>query len=308
MFQSLETMRDTLKDALGAATKGPRRLRKTIRALLKRGGPDHHIEPDLEPFPQMAYPTIDFFYWRPKGSLNFGDELGRTITELMLARKGATLFDETAARRLLTVGSIMHFAQPTRTVVWGSGRNSLVPDSEHVFEDLDVRAVRGPRTRDFLVRRGISVPEVFGDPALLLPTLCGNRFVPSRSADVVFVPNLHDYMTHVDLRNLGMQVIDPRQSWNKVISEIIKYKLVLASSLHGIIVAEAFNIPARYVRLSEREGLFKYEDYYEGTGRAMPSIARTINEGVAMGGEQPPVFDPEELIRAFPYDIWGIQP
>jgi pyruvyltransferase len=39
---------------------------------------------------------------------------------------------------------------------------------------------------------------------------------------------------------------------------------VLSSSLHGIVLAEAFRIPARMLRLTENEPLYKYQDYYEG--------------------------------------------
>ena len=39
---------------------------------------------------------------------------------------------------------------------------------------------------------------------------------------------------------------------------------MLSSSLHGIVLAEAFRIPARMLRLTENEPLYKYQDYYEG--------------------------------------------
>jgi pyruvyltransferase len=261
-------------------------------------------KPEVARFPDLPYPTVDLVYWREEDVVNFGDECSRTVVELMLARKGITIFDEVkASRRLTAIGSCLHFAK-NDTVVWGTGRNGAHPDWEHMFKRIDVRAVRGPRTREFLMSRGFEVPEVYGDPALLLPILTSGRFQRTGEFECGFVPNLNDYKEN---RNpeFGLPILDPRKSWNRTVAEILKYKFILASSLHGLIIAEAFGIPARYVRLTEHEGLFKYHDYYEGTGRIMGEYAHSIGQGLEMGGKELPTFDPSKLINAFPYDIWG---
>ncbi len=253
------------------------------------------------------YPTIDLFFWRPKEGVNFGDELSRTITELMLADRGFTLSDQVScARQLLAIGSVLHFAED-QAVVWGSGRNGKVPDDAHAFAALDVRAVRGPRTQEFLKKRGINAPDVYGDPALLLPVLTKGRFKPSRQKKILFVPNLNDYKEHpngLDFSAHGVDTLSPKQGWNKAVEEIVQYEFVAASSLHGLIIAEAFGIPARYVRLTEQENLFKYHDYYEGTGRSLTDIAPSVPEAIEMGGMMPPVFNAKKLMDSFPYDLW----
>lgn len=256
---------------------------------------------------QRQEPCIDLFYWQPRTGVNFGDELGRVVVELMLAEKGYTLFDRTRKQRqLLSVGSIIHFAHDN-AVIWGSGRNGKIDDADHRFNALDVRAVRGPRTQEFLKKRGIHAPEVFGDPALLLPSLTKGRFKSTFEKKAVFVPNLND-VKNVDVRknysDLGVATISPMQGWNIVVRDILKYSFVMASSLHGLIIAEAFGIPARYVRLSEHENMFKYQDYYEGTGRNLDDFARSVPEALEMGGMQPLHFAPSLLMAAFPYDLW----
>ena len=72
-------------------------------------------------------------------------------------------------------------------------------------------------------------------------------------------------------------------------------------------IAEAFGIPARYIRFSETENLFKYKDYYLGSGRAEEDFefATTIDQGLEMGGAKPIRFNPEPLIKAFPKDLWS---
>jgi pyruvyltransferase len=250
------------------------------------------------------YPTVDLYYWQPKDGVNFGDELSRVMVELMLAKKGYTLSDEVAAARQMTaIGSVLHFAKDN-AVIWGSGKNGRLPDDQHHFKSLDVRAVRGPRTKDFLNSKGIKVPDIFGDPALLLPALTGNRFVPTAQYDVALIPNLNDYWAKYDFSNISIPIIDPRQSWNKVVSKLIQYKFIIASSLHGLILAEAFGIPARYVRLTEVEDTFKYHDYYEGTGRSLSAVPSSVQAALEMGGEKPLRFDTEKLLNSFPYDIW----
>ena len=70
-------------------------------------------------------------------------------------------------------------------------------------------------------------------------------------------------------RNLRQckNVVYPTQPWYEVIEKILDSKFVISSSLHGIIIAEAFGIPARLLKITDKEPLFKYADYYYGTGR-----------------------------------------
>jgi pyruvyltransferase len=252
----------------------------------------------------LLHPQVTLTYWRPQNGLNFGDSLSLVIVQLMLASRGLTLLDETAGNhQLLAIGSILHLAK-SGAVVWGSGVNGKIATDRHGFSTLDVRAVRGPLTRDFLSKRGIAVPEIYGDPALLLPHLAKQRFNAAQREMPAFVPNLNDLPFVGQWGNNAIATISPMQSWNKCVSDILSRPLILASSLHGIIVAEAFGIPARYLRLTENEHLFKYRDYYEGTGRPDFSYARSFEEAMEMGGERSPIFDPKPLLGAFPFDLW----
>jgi pyruvyltransferase len=260
-------------------------------------------KPEVSPWPALAYPGIDVAYWHPKDSVNFGDELSRVVTTLLLAQKGYSPFDELKTeKQLLTIGSNIHFARDG-AVVWGSGANISGARREYNFKSLDVRAVRGPLTAEFLQSKGINVPEVYGDPALLLPMLVKDRFSVTGEVPVAFVPNLNDNLSE-SLVSLNIPVISPLQSWNKCITEILKCKFIIASSLHALVIAEAWGIPARYVRLSEHEGVFKYSDYYGGTGRSDYLYANSIAEAIEMGGEKPLKYDSKPLLEAFPFDLW----
>lgn len=243
---------------------------------------------------------IDLFWWQPSnGTINFGDSLGPIIVRQMLYRRQWSL-SQAGARRttLFTVGSVLHFSQNGDTV-WGSGINGKVPIRQHRFRRLDVRAVRGPLTAAFLRQRGITVPNIYGDPAQLLPLLFDwESAVPDEP--YIVVPNLNDLPLVGDHDHL----LSPLRSWRDCVARIRNSRLVIASSLHAIIVAEAFGVPTRLVRFSESEHLFKYRDYYLATGRIDCGFARSIPEALEMGGIAPPRYDPAPLLQAFPYDLW----
>lgn len=266
-------------------------------------------------------PTTDIFSWNPwrptvggrlgrlwparKQVNNFGDLLGPLIVERMIARAGRDSSRPVGSWQLMTVGSVMNFARDG-AVVWGSGINGKLSESYLTFRELDVRAVRGPRTQRVLLDRGIAVPSVFGDPALLVPRL----FPELQAADdrasrrqVIVVPNLNDTVSVADLPDAAV-IVDPREPVFDVIRAIVNSELVVASSLHGLVIAEAFGVPARMVQPGQ-EHLFKYQDYYEATGRPDFRVARTIAEALDLGGEAPLDWDAQPLLDAFPAELWA---
>jgi pyruvyltransferase len=261
---------------------------------------------------------VEVFSWNPRRALiggrlarwtsvgprqnNFGDLLGPLIVRLMVDRCRLTAAGSARdGQRLLSVGSVVHFAR-TGDTLWGAGVNGKVA-ADYAFERLDVRAVRGPRTAQFLRARGISVPDVFGDPALLLPDLMPElpAAAEHKSADVVVVPNLNDVKRYASTGN--HRILDPRSDLTQVLRQIASAKFVTGSSLHAIIVAESLGIPARLVAPAT-EAPFKYLDYYEGTGRAGYTAADTVDAAVRMGGEPPLAWSREPLLASFPGDLW----
>ena len=243
---------------------------------------------------------------RPVG--NFGDLLGPVIVDRMLASRGIAdgIADGAAPRsaRLLAVGSILQYAR-TGDIVWGSGINGKIPADAHDFASLDVRAVRGPKTRDVLAGRGIDAPEVYGDPALLLADLDPRlrEWAAEPRHEVTVVPNLHD----LGRMRFRRAVQSPKAAVDTVLRRIAQSRLVVGSSLHGIVIAESLGIPARLVR-SAHENTFKYDDYYAATGRPTSTPAHDVRSAVEARGEPPIEWDPAPLKAAFPWDLWHRDP
>jgi pyruvyltransferase len=263
-------------------------------------------------------PRVDVFSWNPRRSRlpnaltkrlpievgsrvnNFGDLLGPLVVSRILAMHQIDPRTAPSNRRLLSVGSVLHFARD-HDVIWGTGVNGKRPDSDYVFHTLDVRAVRGPRTRDFLSSRGVDAPAIFGDPVLLLPIVMPElvSWSQAKQYPLTVVPNFNDFPTYEPASPL----LDPQSPVEVCLKRIARSEFVVGSSLHAIVVAESLGIPARLIS-SSIEDSFKYEDYYRGTGRPEAEAASTVEEAICMGGENEPIFDATQLLGAFPLDLW----
>ena len=253
-----------------------------------------HPSPLLRRIPRRFARRFD----RP--AQNFGDLLAPLIVSLMVQRVGLP-GSALPRRRLLAVGSILHFAEPG-DVVWGSGRNGRIADLDHAVEALDVRAVRGPRTREWLIARGADCPEVFGDPALLLPVLRPDlvELAQERRHRVTFVSHIDDPPHSVPR---GVNALSPRADVEMILRSLVQSELVVATSLHPIIVAEAFGVPARSI-VNQSEPEFKFADHFLSTGRPQYTRSPTIAAAIELGGETPAMIDLEPLMAAFPIDLF----
>jgi pyruvyltransferase len=229
---------------------------------------------------------------------NFGDLLGPLIVQRMAERIGLPP-NAAGPARLLAIGSILHLSRAGDTV-WGSGVNGKIEQAS--YPSLDVRAVRGPLTARVLRRSGLSVPNVYGDPALLLPLLWtpDELHIEPGTRGVVYVPNLHD------MGAFPSSSLDPRGDPLSKVRHIASAELVVASSLHGIIVAEAFGVPVAAVA-SPSEPALKYEDYFEGTGRRMPTFAKSWRDVSGSSQSVPLSWNSSPLVESFPADLWSVR-
>lgn len=248
------------------------------------------------------------FWWEPDdGAPNVGDYLARVVVAQILRMADREIIDKCdQRRRLFSIGSVLHFARDGDTV-WGSGMNGKIAAAAHRFRELDVRAVRGPLTRAFLLERGIACPPVYGDPALLAPRLLpADLLTDARaSTDFVVVPHLND--DPAQYRGYGDRVASPRQYPAAFLRQLLRGERVVSASLHGVILAEAYGVPAVLLDSGGSEARFKYDDYYQGTGRASYPVARSVQEALTLAAPPaPPDLEAltARLLRAFPFDLW----
>ena len=194
------------------------------------------------------------------GRPNFGDLISPVVTAENFGVK-PILVASSFPGKLLGAGSVLHRAV-SGDIVWGSG---LIQEQTVDGAGIEFLAVRGPRSHRCI--RG-DVPERYGDPGMLLPRV----YTPSPTAarfDVGVLPHYHDKeaMRISDKSVLYIDVQDP--DLQATVDRIASCDVLVTSSLHGIITADAYGIPVVWVQPTKaiKGAQFKFRDYFEGTNR-----------------------------------------
>ncbi|GAA4815399.1 polysaccharide pyruvyl transferase family protein [Litoribaculum gwangyangense] len=215
---------------------------------------------------------IRLFWWNEikiqgKSKENFGDLLGKYLVEKISVKKVVFSwpkkfsFHDFFTPIYVTVGSILTHVN-SKCIVWGSG----IISKENLIKKAKFLAVRGPQTRRHLINQGYEVPEIYGDPALLLPKYYYPKI--EKKYKIGIVPHYRDfnkikdfYLNLDDVLLIDLMTNDVEAKTN----EFLKCENIVSSSLHGIIVAHAYGIPAVWQKFSD--DVFgddiKYQDYFE---------------------------------------------
>jgi pyruvyltransferase len=192
--------------------------------------------------------------WWANSTPNFGDLLTPYILDYFNIPWKRVGIDEV---NLISVGSIAKIAK-ANTVVLGSG---IIGENENLCPDAIWKFVRGPFTRQRVLDSGGMCPKIYGDPAMLLPLMCDES---KKEFDVGIVPHYVD-QEYVRNNYPGFKFIDVKNlNPLETAKEITKCRSIISSSLHGIICAHAYNIPAAWVPFSNKlkgNGI-KFKDHY----------------------------------------------
>lgn len=216
--------------------------------------------------------SIRLFWWnevklQKKKKENYGDLLGKYLVEKISKKK--IIWVKPSSFSIfnffkpiyVTAGSILAHIN-RNCIVWGSG----IISQNHPVNNAKFLAVRGPQTRKYLLKLGYDVPEIYGDPGILLPKF----YLPEVKADYKFgiVPHYNDFNLVKDLyaENKNILVIDlMTNDIESTTDQFLKCERIISSSLHGIIIAHAYKIPAIWQRFSDVPfgDNIKFQDYFE---------------------------------------------
>lgn len=199
--------------------------------------------------------SIKAFYPRHP---NVGDTLTPVILKHFLKEDVENSDD---AGKIIAVGSVINFAREG-DVIWGTG---LIQDEYRRMPNVTVLALRGKLTAD----RCNLETDTYGDPGLLMPLIYQPKVTKKykRGYTVHFID--HDVFPKEDLKEDEL-FIDVMQPYEQVIDQINMCEHIISSSLHGIVLAEAYGIKASYVPSYSGGvigGDFKFRDYLTGTNR-----------------------------------------
>jgi len=208
-------------------------------------------------------------FWGNYQPSNFGDWIGPYIFKKIRGYRPRHSWTRWYNRRevLFTVGSIVrNIGYPDRAVVWGSG---VISAKDSFSRPKRTCAVRGPKTRERFKQLGYQCPEIYGDPAILMPFFY--RGTNDISHEVGVVPH---YMHYPEAQELfssyadSVKLIDVTQDVEKVIDDISSCEVLVSSSLHGIVIAHAYGRKAAWVSFPSPligDGI-KFIDYAGGVG------------------------------------------
>jgi hypothetical protein len=199
---------------------------------------------------------------------NLGDAL---MPWLVSKRAGQWPWYTATGPRWLLGGSILNWADQD-CYVWGAG---LADRSHKVNPKAKLLAVRGPESAKIAVACGCDKPLAIGDPALLTPLYTG---APREIVyEVGVFPHYADWRGPVSLYGdaEGVYVGNVLADRLETIKALNQCAEVVTSSLHVLILCDAYRIPNRYQHFGGEingDGL-KYQDYCESVGRTADTMA-----------------------------------
>jgi len=220
-------------------------------------------------------PTHKAYWWKGlNGVSNFGDALAPLLLSHFAEIKCE--WDTISHSSIASIGSILEHIPPLWDgYILGSGR--LLENSRiHLHNSpAKILAVRGP-----LSARGLRGNFALGDPGLIANELVGYQ---EKKWDLGIMPHWQDKELAARFQKLiplehSRIVIDSADDPVTVLKQIASCKRMVTSSLHGMILSDAFSIPRRVevCPAMERDGgIFKFKDY-------SASIQSTFTPGVMM--------------------------
>lgn len=206
---------------------------------------------------------------------NWGDDINYYFLREII-KSPVVLFNRTSLafrlklRNYLVIGSTIDMLCTQNTEVWGAG---IIDGSKPLkIKPKKVYAVRGPLSRAKLLAEGVDCPEIYGDPAMLVPLY----YQPSKQ-------KLYKYgiISHVvnqtvvetllfngkplsECEDVQIIYLGQYKHWHDIIDQICECGIILSSSLHGLIVAEAYHVPNVWIEFGKPliGGHFKFHDFF----------------------------------------------
>lgn len=238
--------------------------------------------------------------------VNFGDALSPIIVAGLSNMKVRYIDqDINYYSKLSAIGTIGQNLKNGESDVWGSGFDATInPDSREVKRyhlpsntHLNVLATRGRFSELLLNSQGVSTQGVYGDPGwfakYLVPEDVDKKYelgiivhiseLEKQALDSVTKEAYKRYLISGDLKKeikvINTYAKDSIDGVLNKIREIKSCKRILSTSLHGLIMAEMFDIPSAWFGFSKTQGIktplyvydpvypldHRFRDFYSGT-------------------------------------------
>jgi len=199
---------------------------------------------------------------------NWGDAINPILIEKISGRMPTYVNDNPD---YLCVGSVLQWATKN-TTVWGTG---FIGEDRRLKCQVNIKAVRGPLTRDIILKQGYSCPEVYGDPAMLYTRFYKTKTLKKYRYGIIphYIDQkskwLQQFKNNPDVKIIDIITPPIECNINKFIDDVNECEIILSSSLHGIILGDTLGIPSYWIELSDKvigKG-FKFQDYFASVNR-----------------------------------------
>jgi len=264
---------------------------------------------------KLIFPNALSLDW--DNTLNFGDRINPFILSKLTSKR--VVLDQSRYRKRFTcIGSILDRTYVDNTVVWGTGfiRSESYPKTKK----LNIKAVRGPLTKQIFDNYSVPCPPIYGDPSIFM-----SDFIPSTNNEKKYTLGLipHYAESFETLDKIISQsrfaadilLININDHPTKVVNMITCCSCVASSSLHGCIMADIYYVPCFHVKISSNVigGNFKFDDYRLGLdsglfhhldlaekGLDLDILLENIKHANGISSESI-LFAKERLINSFPF-------
>lgn len=197
-------------------------------------------------------------YYFHDPNLNFGDDLNPWIWQRVLPN----FFDDDPNSLFIGIGTLLNHRIPfaRHRIVFGSGYGyGEPPRPDGIWNFV---CVRGPLTA---AKLSLSKHCAIVDPAVLI-----HQLFPYRNQNKIYPVAFMPHCASASMGNwelickiANIKYIDPRQSVEKVMTDIASSELLLAEAMHGAIAAEAFRVPWIALSCYDHISTFKWRDWCE---------------------------------------------
>ncbi|HJK46390.1 MAG TPA: polysaccharide pyruvyl transferase family protein [Methanocorpusculum sp.] len=235
---------------------------KKIQVLL------HQAIQELHHYPMNHTITYAGFF----GVKNWGDAInsillqqlsGKTPIISPLGKQSNRCLLKTSEIIYSFIGSTLELASKKKNlIVYGTG--FMNSNDRIIQKPKKICAVRGPLTAERIIESIEDCPKIYGDPAVLFKRYYQPK--ADKKYNLGIVPHWSDYqkISHCYANIPGVHVINAESGSTQFIDEICSCRCIASSSLHGLIMADTYDIPTVWIKMIS--GLhpddFKFYDYY----------------------------------------------
>jgi len=196
-------------------------------------------------------------------SPNFGDYIAIEIAERLSNKKVISINEysnDMNEDHYIITGSILTLVNKY-SIVWGGG---IANYKDEIPKAKEFRAVRGKLTLKKVQQLGFDC-NICGDPVMLMSDLYNKPNV-DKKYELGIIPHWVDYysamLAYRDCSDV--LIIDILRKPELILNDLLQCNKTISSSLHGIIISIAYDIPSMWIEFSDKvigDG-YKFHDFF----------------------------------------------